>query len=121
MILVVDDDADARAILADAFHQLGAIAVMTSTATLALEIVATVRPQAVVTDLHLPHGARGGGWLLREIRQLGAQRILVFALSDEMTEHDRATMEAVGFDGFFPKPFDPLAVASAILGRVKTP
>jgi CheY-like chemotaxis protein len=118
-ILIVDDDDDRRAILGAAFEQLGAVVVLTSSATMALEIAGRITPDAVVTDLHLSRGPHDGRWLLHEIRQLGGQQILVFALSGEMTQHNRETLQAAGFDGFFPKPFDPLEVAGEVLGRVR--
>lgn len=118
VILVVDDDDDARAMLGDAFDQAGATVLLTPTADMALDVVASIMPDAVVTDLHLPRRPHGVRRVLHEIRRQQGQRVLIFALSGEMTEHDRATIQAAGFDGFFPKPFDPVALAREVLARV---
>ena len=65
-ILVVDDNADARAIFTMVLRQAGAVVTTTSSAAAASRRLKHLRPDVILTDLAMPK--QDGLWLLEWIR-----------------------------------------------------
>ncbi|MBP7148566.1 MAG: PAS domain S-box protein [Acidobacteria bacterium] len=116
-ILIVDDDPDARELLVQALQECGANVHAAESARVALERLAEVRPDAVVTDIAMP--GMDGFALVREIRsaERGQRRLPVVALTGFARPEDRMHMLEAGFDVHFAKPVD-LAELSGALAAV---
>jgi CheY-like chemotaxis protein len=99
-ILIVDDHADTLDMLSQACESQLAEAVSASSARDALTLVASARPDVLITDI----GLRGedGVWLLREVRRLHPS-LPVIALTGRSPEDALAA----GFDAVLLKPTDP--------------
>jgi CheY-like chemotaxis protein/HPt (histidine-containing phosphotransfer) domain-containing protein len=111
-VLVVDDDALSREVLALLLHGAG-YAVESSNsgdaALLHLESTRT-RPQVVLADLQMPGTA--GNDLARRLRSLcGPAMLLAMSASEPGDKSDRE------FDGFLLKPFTMETFAAAIAGK----
>jgi signal transduction histidine kinase/ActR/RegA family two-component response regulator len=106
-ILVVDDDLDARTIIAELLRLEGAKVVVTDSAASAYE---KLRAQdlsfdVVVTDIGMP--VEDGYSLVRKLRalQLGSH-VVAIALTGHATQSDAAAALDAGFDAHVPKPVD---------------
>ena len=109
-ILVVDDHLATATMLEEYLSTLGATVFTAGTAQQAFSLVDAQRPDVVLTDLQMPR--EDGLWLLHEIRALPQPLgvIPVYAI----TGH-RYDSEAIKkFSGYFLKPLDPDAVATAL-------
>jgi CheY-like chemotaxis protein len=112
-VLVVEDNADARAILTAVLEYCGAFVTQTATAGDALRFLQQATPDAVVADMRLPdHDAR---WLVREARRLRTVAPFV-AVSAE--DFDQEELDAQGFSIFLRKPLDLPRLVDAVLAVV---
>jgi two-component system nitrogen regulation response regulator GlnG len=121
-ILVVDDDASIRTVIAQALrregHRVSAVATLTQLRT---ELAASI-PDVLITDVVLPDGDG-----LETAASLRAEHpglpIIVLSAQNTLTTAVRAN-EAGAFD-YLPKPFDldalALAVRGALARRASTP
>ena len=115
-ILVVDDDADLRALIADF---LGANGLVVETASGGLEMdarLAAGRFDLIVLDLMMP--GEDGLAILRRLRRAGRPAIIMLSAMGEDT--DRIVGLEVGADDYLPKPCNPrelLARVRAVLRR----
>src|SRR5205085_10112223 len=113
-ILVVDDNADARAILTGVLEYCGALVTPAATAVEALRILRQATPDAVVSDMNLPdHDAP---WLVREAQSLRTLAPFV-AVSAEDFDHD--DLEERGFAAFLRKPLDLARLVNTVLAVVR--
>ena len=113
-ILVVDDDADSRDLLQQAFGFLGAAVVATKCADDALAAVAQV--DVVITDFALR--GKDGAWLLAQVNA-SARPIPVILLSGYCEQQSKAVADAP-FARKLLKPVDPWDLARAIRASVAT-
>jgi CheY-like chemotaxis protein len=111
-ILVVDDDAVSREVIALHLERAGyAVETAESGDAALLRLVGKgLRPTVVLTDLQMPGTA--GGELGRRMRALCGTGTLLLAMSG--SEPDGAVRRE--FDGFLPKPFTMEALATVIAG-----
>jgi CheY-like chemotaxis protein len=112
-ILLVEVDPEARRRAAAALEGWGAIVVGVSSAQEARGAFQSVIPTVVVTDLELP--GLDGTWLLRQIRELPADKggrvpVVAFSASSESRERIRAA----GFHDLIGKPIDPFELCARI-------
>lgn len=118
-ILIVDDEADSRELIAEALTARGANVVVASSCEEALDLIGgsadTERPDVVVSDLGMP---RNDGFdFIRKLRSLEPDRggrMPAIALTGYANPEDRQRALAAGFDGHLAKPIDPAAVAEAV-------
>ena len=112
-VLVVDDEADARELLATVLREAGADAVMASSTAEALAVLDSGLPHAVISDIAMPTSS--GYELARTLhgdpRTSGIPLIAVTAYS---RGEDRERALAAGFDAHVGKPFDPRALVGLI-------
>ncbi len=113
-VLVVDDEADGREVVATILKRWGAETCIASSASEALEAAAMFRPDAVLTDVEMP--VEDGYGLLRRWRaQEGAEAVTpVAALTAYAGAEDQARMLAAGFDLHISKPIRPAEVVAAV-------
>ena len=114
-ILVVDDDADGRALTSLVLTQAGASVTSAASARAALQMLETERPDVLVSDIGLPDD--DGYGLIRQIRQDETEHggfLPAIALTGYARAEDRARILAAGFQAHVPKPVDPGELTAAI-------
>ncbi|HTB72447.1 MAG TPA: response regulator [Polyangiaceae bacterium] len=119
-VVVVDDEADARELVAKVLTECGATVRMAGGVDEALAFVAAETPHVIVTDLGMP-GENGFALLLR-LRALApapAGLTPVIALTAYARPENRQAALTAGFDHFLTKPFEfeELIAAVSRLGR----
>src|SRR5437867_2029807 len=116
-ILVVDDEADARDLLAQILGQAGADVIVVGSADEALETLRRWRPDVLVSDIGMP--GDDGYVLIRKVRALGAGQggqVRALALTAYARSEDRALALEAGFHTHIAKPVDPLELTALIAG-----
>jgi len=116
-ILVVDDEADARDLLAIRLQQYGADVLTASSVEAAMEILAqqSARPDLIVSDIAMP--GEDGYSLMRRVRALHPEqggRIPAIAVTAYSRTKDRVQALAAGFQMHVPKPVNASELAHAI-------
>lgn len=110
-VLIVDDDALARAFLRDCLVPLGVELHEAMDGVDALERARELRPDVIFLDLVMPH--RSGLELLRLLRAEANQaRIYVVSSLDAQSLVQQALAD--GAAGFLGKPFHPLDVQQLV-------
>ena len=118
-VVVVDDEDDIReiAVLALEAVQGWQVHPVRSGAE-AADVVARVRPDAVLLDVMMP--GQDGPATLAELRRRDDTRdVPVVFLTAKAQASERAALEAMGAAGVLAKPFDPMALGAdleAVLG-----
>lgn len=122
-ILVVDDEDDARTLVARVLEQRGAHVFTAANAAQAYEICASDTPlDAVVSDIGMP--GEDGYTLLRRIRALGAHRnanVPAVAVTAYAATEERVRAVTAGFRSYVTKPIDLVelcAMIAAATGRL---
>ena len=114
-VLVVDDEADAREMIAIALETYGAEVTIAGSTAEALEIFDRVQPDVLVSDIGMP--GENGYVLIRRLRDLEAERgsqIPAIALTAYAQEEDRRQVLRAGFQTHLAKPIEPDALVLAI-------
>jgi len=114
-VLVVDDEADAREVVAAALEACGAHVMATGSTADALEVLQRERPDLLVADIEMP--GEDGYTLIRKVRSLAADRggqIPAVALTAYASSSDRAKALEAGFNRHVPKPVEPRELISVI-------
>jgi signal transduction histidine kinase/DNA-binding response OmpR family regulator len=107
-VLVVDDDADARDMIAVMLRRAGAQVTTVSSASEAMDTLPVDRPDVLVSDIAMPD--EDGYSLIRQIRRLRVEdggETPAIALTAYAREEDRARAIAEGFQSHLAKPVDP--------------
>lgn len=116
LILVVDDDADLRTLIAD-FLRANGLRVESAADGVEMDArVAAERPDLIVLDLMMP--GEDGLSILRRVRKPGGPAVIM--LSAMGGDTDRIIGLEVGADDYLPKPCNPrelLARIRAVLRR----
>lgn len=106
-ILVVDDELDARTVVAEALRLEGASVTITDSAPSALQQLQArgAHFDIIVTDIGMP--AEDGYSLVRKLRSSEAgKRMLAIAVTGYASRNDVAAAMDAGFDLHVPKPVD---------------
>lgn len=117
-ILVVDDEPDNREFLAVAIEECGGRAIAAASAAEAIAILATARPDILVSDIGMPD--EDGYSLIRKIRASESDRIKrlpAVALTAYAGEEFRKRAIEAGYDEHLTKPIEPAQFA-AVLTKV---
>jgi PAS domain S-box-containing protein len=111
-ILVVDDEADARELLARILCERRATVLLAGSAEEALSVVRSQRPDLIVSDIGMP--GRDGLEFIRDVRALDgpARDTPAIALTAFARSEDRDLALAAGYQRHLRKPVDSLAVAA---------
>jgi CheY-like chemotaxis protein len=116
-VLVVDDNADARAVMKLGLEHEGAVVFVAPSAPEAIEMMSTVVPDVIVTDITMP--PMDGYELLHELKASPAWRhIPVIAVSGYPETHRGPRVRAAGFADYLLKPVIPARLMAAILRAV---
>ena len=114
-VLVVDDEPDARELVAAVLTGRGAEVVSVGSANEALEEMERQRFDVLVSDIGMPQ--MDGYALIRRIRQLPAERgggIPAAALTAYAGVEDRMRVLSAGYQMHVPKPVEPAELATVV-------
>ena len=112
-VLIVEDDADSRNVLAVLLQRLGALVEAVASAKEAYDRVAHRRPDVLVSDIGMPE--EDGYSLIRRVRQMGGERKLpAIALTAYARKQDADAALGAGYDCHLPKPVAPADLVRAI-------
>lgn len=120
-ILVVDDEADSRDLLAAILTRSGSQVRCSESAAEAIRAFQEWQPDLLVSDIAMPN--EDGYSLLRKLRELKSERakwIPAVALTAYASEEDRSLALSAGFQIHLAKPIEPKSLVdsiAAILGR----
>jgi signal transduction histidine kinase len=118
-LVVVDDEEDARELVAEAFSRAGATVHLAASAAEALTLILRVRPAALVSDIGMPH--EDGYALMRRLRTLPAEQggqIPALALTAYAQVEDAERAFEAGYQRHVSKPVDPLLLVDLVAGLV---
>jgi CheY-like chemotaxis protein len=121
-ILVVDDDADARELIALALESRGALIQLASSAAEALDSVKRQKADVIVADIGMPH--EDGYVLIQKLRHLEGEDfqepLSAIALTAYASAADRDQALAMGYDFHLSKPAGPSDLVHAVAKFRKT-
>jgi two-component system CheB/CheR fusion protein len=121
VVLIVDDDPDAREVVAAILRHYGAkVIVATSVSTALVALRREPQVDVLVADLGMP--VEDGYDLIRQVRESDIQKVAAMpaaALTAYTTEEDRERVLAAGFQFHLAKPVDP-AVLVATVERLRS-
>jgi CheY-like chemotaxis protein len=114
-VLVVDDEEDARDLLAAVLGRCGAEVLTASSAGEALVAFGEQKPDVLVSDIGMP--GEDGYELIRKVRTLSAERggrTPALALTAYAREEDRERALSAGYQAHVAKPVEPTELAAAV-------
>jgi signal transduction histidine kinase/ActR/RegA family two-component response regulator len=120
-ILAVDDEQDALEMLATLLEDCGASVTTARSAREALELVQSMRPDVLISDIGMPE--QDGYSLVRQVRRLPRDLgggTAAIALTAYARTEDRTRALTSGFQAHVPKPVEPaelFAVIASVCGR----
>ena len=117
-LVIVDDEADARELLAAALAQMGARVHVAGTAQAALDAVARTQPHVLVSDIGMP--GEDGYALMTRLRanETPGDHLPAIALTAYATQDDVGRAMAAGYDLHLAKPVDAGQLAHAVAALV---
>ena len=113
-ILVVEDDEDARELLATVLLQQGAKVAQAGNMTEALQRLSESVPDVLLSDIGLP--GEDGYELIRAVRARGhvAETLPAIALTAYARREDQRLALEAGFQAHVPKPVEPAVLVAAV-------
>jgi CheY-like chemotaxis protein len=119
-ILLVDDEPDAREVIAEILKRAGATVATAASAPEARSMLEKQRPDLLVSDIAMPE--QDGYTLIQSIRRLSTEHggaTPAVALTAHAREEDRIRALAAGFHAHVVKPVEPAEFIS-VLARIAT-
>jgi len=113
-ILVADDYADGREMLAFFLERLGHTVATASDGADALAVASSFQPEVAILDIGMP--GISGHTVARELRKLRGDDVILVALSGLGEASDKARAADAGFNRHFTKPVDIKALADFLAG-----
>ncbi|MGP1371826.1 MAG: hybrid sensor histidine kinase/response regulator, partial [Almyronema sp.] len=120
-ILAVDDEADARELLAVLLTQYGAEVMVVDSAAAVLAQIASFQPDVLISDIGMPE--MDGYTLLQQLRALPAAeggQVPAIALTAYAREEDQQRAIASGFQRQMTKPLEPEQLVQATLALIRS-
>jgi signal transduction histidine kinase/CheY-like chemotaxis protein len=116
-VLVVDDDSDARDLIAMVIRGAGGMTVAAGSVSEAKSAIETDVPDAIVSDIAMP-GANGYEFA-RDLRGNGrTDAVPLVAVTAYTRVEDRDRAIAAGFDAHLAKPFEPRALVGLLASLI---
>ena len=121
MVLVVDDEADARELIKQVLIQCGAAVLTASSADEGLKLLQSQRPNVVISDIGMPD--TDGYQFMRDLRRIGAVKggnTPAIALTAFARSEDRTRAMVAGYQIHISKPIEPqelIATVASLAGR----
>jgi signal transduction histidine kinase len=120
-VLVVDDESDARALVAEVLEQCGAEVYTAASAQTALAELERSRPDVLLSDIGMP--GEDGFALIRQLRSRspeGGGFMPAASLTAYASAEDRRRSLLAGFNMHVPKPVEPAELVAVVssLGRM---
>ena len=115
-VLVVDDEADARDLIAFVLQQSGAQVISAASSQDALECFQAKRPDVIVSDIAMP--LEDGFAFIANIRKVESEtggHTPAIALTAYAQDADRNRCLSMGFQMHIAKPIDPPGLVSAVV------
>jgi CheY-like chemotaxis protein len=112
VVLIVEDEEDARTLLETALRQYGAEVIPAASAAEAIAVLDRTTPDVILSDIGMPH--EDGYTLIRRVRArppADGGRIPAVAITAYASARDRDAATAAGYQAHVAKPFDPREVA----------
>jgi DNA-binding response OmpR family regulator len=110
-VLIADDDAELRELIAFALAQAGYLIVKAGDGAAALTAFAAEAPDLVILDVNMPHAS--GFQVCAAIRERSAVPVMMLTVRGE--EEDLVRALELGADDYLTKPFSP----RTLLARIK--
>jgi len=107
VILVVEDDPDARELMQAVLEQRGATVLAADSVATALELFEKKNPDVIISDIAMPE--EDGFALVKRVRALGPEKggdKPIVALSAYAAKADRVRALSAGFNHYLHKPVD---------------
>ena len=114
-VLLVDDEPDAREVMASALEICGATVHAVASARAALDVLATDEVDLLLADIAMP--GQDGYELIREIRAMPSARVSAIpaaAVTAHARDDERERALTAGFQMHLAKPVQPAALARAV-------
>jgi CheY-like chemotaxis protein len=114
-VLIVDDDPDAREVVAAILRHYGASVIVATSVSTALVALRREQVDVLVADLGMP--VEDGYDLIRHVRSSEVDKIArlpAAALTAYTTEEDRDRVLAAGFQFHLAKPVDPAVLVATV-------
>jgi CheY-like chemotaxis protein/nitrogen-specific signal transduction histidine kinase len=114
-VLIVDDDPDAREVVAAILRHYGAKVIVATSVSTALVALRREQVDVLIADLGMP--VEDGYDLIRQVRSSETERIArlpAAALTAYTTEEDRDRVLAAGFQFHLAKPVDPAVLVATV-------
>jgi PAS domain S-box-containing protein len=114
-VLVVDDELDAREVVAAVLAACGADVTVVASGEVALTLFCRVRPDVIVSDLSMP-GLSGCDFVraIRALSEAEGGSTPAIALTGATTKEDRLQATQAGYAYFLGKPVRPIELATAV-------
>ena len=119
-VLVVDDDTDSRAVIAEMLLQFGAEVLTAANANDALQALELWSPDVLLSDIEMPN--EDGYSLLQKIRRKDGKSgglIPAAAITAYGRSEDRLRVLRAGYQIYLPKPVDPHELALVVASLAK--
>jgi signal transduction histidine kinase/DNA-binding response OmpR family regulator len=120
-VLVVEDEADSREVVALVLERSGAEVMVAAAAGQALGILESELPDVLVADIEMP--GEDGYSLVKRVRALPSERggqTPAVALTAHAAALDRARLLDAGFDRHVPKPVQPPELVAVVAALART-
>lgn len=114
-ILIVEDDPGICTFLRAVLSSDGYDAIVVSSGSLALDMIASHCPDCILLDLGLPD--MDGAMVIERVRQWTSTPIVV--ISARSMEQDKAGALDLGADDYITKPFDPAEVLARVRSHLR--
>jgi PAS domain S-box-containing protein len=117
-VLVIDDELDAREIIASVLEDAGAEVVTAASSADAIKALERFTPQIILSDISMP--GEDGITFIHKLRRLPELKdVPALAFTAYAADADRRRVLEAGFNGHVAKPVEPNALVQAIKNALK--